>query len=235
MRGPFIYIVIIVVIIVATQFLNAPSTNQIDELEYYKFLGEVKEENVKDVSLVDRKLVGRYADTDIADDAFPVQYDFTTTIPTIDQLNKDLAAVTGTNNPEEYGFNMNYLPTPEPNILMQILPYMIPLVLILVLWMFLIKRAQGAGGGAGGAMTFGKSKARMTDGGETNKTFADVAGADEEKEELVEIVQFLKSPERFKELGARIPKGCCWWALPEGVKHCLPRRWLERRRCLSSR
>jgi len=220
-RGPFIYIVIIVVIIIATQFMGSSNTNQVEELEYYKFMEKIAADEIKDISIVERTAVGRYNDSVIADDVFPLQYDFTATIPTIDQLNKDIAAIKGTNNIEGYGFNMNYMPTPEPNFFLQMLPYLIPLVLLLVLWMVIMRRAQGAGGGAGGAMTFGKSKARMTDGADTKKTFADVAGADEEKEELVEIVQFLKSPERFKDLGARIPKGVLLVGPPGGGKTLL--------------
>ncbi len=221
LRGPFIYIIIIVIIIVATQFLNSPTNVQVDELEYYQFLEKVKEEDIKDVTIVNLSLVGRYKNSEIQDEAYPVQHDFSTTIPnSVEQFNNDLAEVTGNRNPKMYGFNLNYMPTPEPNFFMQLLPYLIPMALLLVLWMFIMRRAQG-GNSAGGAMTFGKSKARMTDGGDTHKTFADVAGADEEKEELVEIVQFLKSPDRFKELGARIPKGVLLVGPPGGGKTLL--------------
>lgn len=220
-RGPFIYIVIIAIIIIAAQFMGSNRTNQVDELEYYTLMDKIGAGEVKDVSIIERTATGRYTDTVIADEMFPQQYDFTATIPTIDQFNKDVSAVTGTTNPEEYGFELNYMPTPETPFLLQMLPYLIPLILLLVLWMFIMRRAQGAGGGAGGAMNFGKSKARMTDGGETKKTFADVAGADEEKEELVEIVQFLKNPERFRDLGARIPKGVLLMGPPGGGKTLL--------------
>ncbi len=221
LKGPFIYIVIIVVIIIATQALNPPTTGQVDELTYQELLAQVKESGIKDLSVQDRTIVGRYKDTQIADEKFPLQYDFVATMPpSVEQFNQDLAATTGTDNPADYGFVLNYIPTEEPNFFLQLLPYLIPMGLLLVLWMFIMRRAQ-QGGGAGGAMTFGKSKARMTDGGETKKTFADVAGADEEKEELVEIVQFLKSPERFRELGARIPKGVLLVGPPGGGKTLL--------------
>lgn len=79
------------------------------------------------------------------------------------------------------------------------------LVIFGIFWFAFMR--QAGGGGNRGMMNFGKSKAKMSADGKTNKTFEDVAGADEEKEELREIVDFLKSPERFRKLGARIPKG----------------------------
>ncbi|MDL2236767.1 ATP-dependent zinc metalloprotease FtsH [Christensenellaceae bacterium OttesenSCG-928-K19] len=222
LRGPFIYIIIIVIIIIATQFLSTPQQTAIDELDYESFLQKVENKEIKDLVIIDRTIYGRYNDSEITDEQFPDQHDFTAVIPpSIEQFNRDMQAVIGTDNPLEYGYSLNYQPTPEANFFLQLLPYLIPMVLLLVLWVIIMRRSQGAGGGTGGAMTFGKSKARMTDGGDTKKTFADVAGADEEKEELVEIVQFLKHPERFKELGARIPKGVLLVGPPGGGKTLL--------------
>ncbi len=86
------------------------------------------------------------------------------------------------------------------------LPTLVIFIVFAIFW-FSLMRQSGGGGGGRGMMNFGKSKAKMTADGKTNKTFDDVAGADEEKEELREIVEFLKSPEVFRKLGARIPKG----------------------------
>ena len=125
-RGPLIYIIIIVVIILAAQFLGNPGTTTIDELKYTEFLQKVQDKDIKDIAIQDRNIVGRYASSEIPDDVFPQQYDFSATMPTIDQFNKDIAAITGTNNPEQYGFVLNYIPTAEPNFFMQLLPYLIP-------------------------------------------------------------------------------------------------------------
>ncbi len=220
LKGPFIYIVIILIIVIAAQFIGGQSEVPIDELQYYEFIEKIKDDKVKDISIMDNKVAGRYTDSVITDERFPIDKDFTAYIPSINQFNLDMSAIKGSSNPEKYGFNINYLPTPEPNFFMQLLPYLIPIGLLLLLWMFIMRKSQGAGG-AGGAMSFGKSKARVTSGKDTNKTFGDVAGADEEKEELVEIVQFLKHPERFKELGARIPKGVLLVGPPGGGKTLL--------------
>ncbi len=95
---------------------------------------------------------------------------------------------------------------PQPNIFMSILPSIIILVAVVFLLIFIMNQSQGGGGGSR-VMSFGKSRAKMVADGDTKVTFANVAGLKEEKEELEEVVEFLKSPKKFVELGARIPKG----------------------------
>ena len=90
---------------------------------------------------------------------------------------------------------------------LEILPYAIGFVLIFVLFTMMTSQAQGGGGGNAKMMNFGKSRARMTAPAEKSKTFADVAGLVEEKEQLEEIVDFLEAPQKYTNLGARIPKG----------------------------
>ncbi|MGI6152634.1 MAG: ATP-dependent zinc metalloprotease FtsH [Christensenellaceae bacterium] len=221
LRGPLIYIIIFIVIIIGANFMASTSETETNVLTYDEFLDEVAAKKVKDISILGRDLVGRTTSTAITDAEFPKKYDFSTTIPaSIEQFNQDMAAVTGNSNPQKYGFSLNYLPPEEQNVFLSLLPYLIPIILLIVMWVLIMRRSQGAGG-AGSAMSFGKSKARMTDGGSNKKTFDDVAGADEEKEELVEIVQFLKHPDRFKALGARIPKGVLLVGPPGGGKTLL--------------
>lgn len=220
LRGPLIYILIIVLIIISAQYLSNPAANsQPQTLEYYTFLSEAKDGKIQDVAIRDQNLYGRYQDSKIPKENFPGSYDFTTYVPSVLQLNEDLAAISGTNDPLGYSIKVTYLAPEEQNILISLLPYIILVVLMILMFVFIMRQAKA--GGAGNAMTFGKSRARMTMGGESKKTFRDVAGADEEKEELQEIVQFLKAPKSFMELGARIPKGVLLVGPPGGGKTLL--------------
>ncbi len=97
------------------------------------------------------------------------------------------------------------LPPQETSWLVSLIPTLLTVVLLIVFWLFMMRRMNG--GGAGNQMNFGKAKVKQLGDEKRRTTFADVAGADEEKEELREIVEFLKRPNKFNELGARIPKG----------------------------
>jgi cell division protease FtsH len=100
--------------------------------------------------------------------------------------------------------------TEEINYIGNILSFILPILILVVIWMFVMRRMTGGGGGGGGGQIFniGKSKAQVYEKGKTtNVTFKDVAGLQGAKEEIVEIVEFLKNPKKYTELGAKIPKG----------------------------
>jgi len=105
----------------------------------------------------------------------------------------------------KYGVQVTGKADDEPNMLVSALYYLGPTLLIIGFWFFMMRQMQG--GGKGGAFSFGKSKARLIDENSNTVTFADVAGCDEAKEEVYEMVDFLKDPQKFQKLGGRIPHG----------------------------
>jgi cell division protease FtsH len=105
----------------------------------------------------------------------------------------------------KYGVQVTGKADDEPNMLVSALYYLGPTLLIIGFWFFMMRQMQG--GGKGGAFSFGKSKARLIDENSNTVTFADVAGCDEAKEEVFEIVDFLRDPQKFQKLGGRIPHG----------------------------
>jgi cell division protease FtsH len=104
-----------------------------------------------------------------------------------------------------YGVKFDVKPREEQSFLMSVFVSWFPMLLLIGVWVFFMRQMQG--GGKGGAFSFGKSRARMLDENNNQITFADVAGCDEAKEEVQELVDFLRDPSRFQKLGGRIPRG----------------------------
>jgi cell division protease FtsH len=112
-------------------------------------------------------------------------------------------------------------PEEEPSLLMNIFVSWFPMLLLIGVWIFFMRQMQG--GGRGGAFSFGKSRARMLDENQNQVTFADVAGVDEAKEEVAELVDFLRDPSKFQKLGGRIPRGVLMVGSPGTGKTLLAR------------
>ena len=100
----------------------------------------------------------------------------------------------------------NWQKAPEDSVLFRIFETIFPIILLVGLWFFIMRQMQG-GGGKGGAMSFGKSKAKLLTEDQIKVTFADVAGIEEAKEEVGELVEFLRDPGKFQKLGGHIPRG----------------------------
>src|SRR5712675_1531435 len=121
----------------------------------------------------------------------------------------------------KYGVKIEAKPEEEPSLLMNIFVSWFPMLLLIGVWIFFMRQMQG--GGRGGAFSFGKSRARMIDESNNNITFADVAGCEEAKEEVSELVDFLRDPAKFQKLGGRIPKGVLMVGSPGTGKTLLAR------------
>ncbi len=211
-RTPLIYLLILVAIIWMATGLN-PGAAKADELEYSEFLQKVREDKVSSIQVTLREIKGLYKESEYTFDQIDKHYDFTAIIPPDATFNRDMAVITAEKNPgltvdqvasDDYPFeNYDYILPAETSIFELILPYLI-LIAGLGLFYYLMMQSQGGGNKV---MSFGKSRARVQTDDKNKVTFDDVAGADEEKEELKEVVEFMRDPKRFNDIGARIPKG----------------------------
>jgi len=167
------------------------------KISYSDLIVQIQDNNIKSLSFTDSEVKGVYKDG----------MEFTSYIPTIFLFSGSFYDNYLAEKIEAKQIEVIGEPIPKTPLWVQALPTIGMLVLLGVLWYVFMKQSQG--GGTGKAMSFGKSRAKMVKDEDPNKkiTFADVAGLDEEKEELSEIVDFLKNPAKFVRLGARIPKG----------------------------
>ena len=216
-RGIIGYFIRIGTLLLIAILLNGGLNRTVSKrIEYPQLLEAIQNGEVGRVAIRGNSLVGVYSGkngsrTLTADVDFPERsYDFETTIgddflDTVRQMKankegKQLSDVTVA----DLDFSVQYRAPVTIPWWYEFIPYLIMLGIMAVVW-FLMMRAQG--GGNGRVMSFGRSRARMQDPSKNKVTFADVAGADEEKEELQEMVDFLKNPRNYTEVGARIPKG----------------------------
>src|SRR6266404_6241811 len=176
--------------------------HQTTSMEYSQFIDEVKQGNVAKVTIEGRVLKG------VRNDGRK----FTTYSPSDPWLVSDLLKA---------GVIIEAKPEEEPSLLMNIFVSWFPMLLLIGVWIFFMRQMQG--GGRGGAFSFGKSRARMIDESNNNITFADVAGCEEAKEEVSELVDFLRDPAKFQKLGGRIPKGVLMVGNPGTGKTLLAR------------
>ena len=211
-RGMMGYVVLIAAFILIAVILNGGFGQTVDRrIEYPKLLEAIENNQVAAVAIRGSSLVGIYKDTTTAQVDFPERnYDFETTIGSdfIDTVRQITAAKTGKALDDvgvtDFSFTVQYRAPVVTPWYVEFLPFVIIIVVSMALWYFVIARQ---GGGNSKVMNFGKSHARMSDPSKNPISFKDVAGAKEEKEELQEMVDFLKNPKAYTDMGARIPKG----------------------------
>ena len=203
--------ILVVVLVVALLLSNGLSPNNSRKISYATLLEMISNNQVEAVAIRGTSLVGLMKNSQTAPGSFPERaYDFETTIGEnfIETARQMIAAQRGKPVAEvsekDLPFDVIYREPLTRSIWADLLPTLILVGVIMVGWMF-IMRSQANGNSK--VMNFGKSSARVQRPDENKITFADVAGADEEKEELQEMVDFLRSPQSYTDLGARIPKG----------------------------
>jgi cell division protease FtsH len=195
---------VVIAIVLMSVFNNFSTTQSIPRnLNYSSFIEQVKQGSVKEVTIQGRLIEGINASGQR----------FTTYSPGDDGLVGDLL-----NN----NVIIKAAPPEKQSMLMQILINWFPLLILIGVWIIFMRQMQGGAGGRG-AMSFGKSRARMLSEDQVKVTFQDVAGADEAKEEVVEMVDFLRDPTKFQKLGGKIPKGVLMVGPPGTGKTLLAR------------
>ena len=203
MKNFLIWIIIFLFFIAVFGLFTGPNTK--GSIKFSQFISEVENGQIQDVTIRGNNITGHYA----SDGS-----NFSTYAPDYPDLFKTL---------HDAGVDVNAVPLEDGmTTLFTFLLSWFPIFLIIAVWIFFMRQMQGGKGG-GGAMGFGKSKARLLTEKQGIVTFADVSGVEEAKEELVELVDYLKDPGKFMKLGAKIPRGCLLVGPPGTGKTLLAR------------
>ncbi|HCX26339.1 MAG TPA: ATP-dependent metalloprotease, partial [Cellvibrionales bacterium] len=187
-KNLLLWVVIAIVLLTVFQNVNAPQETK--NLDYSQFISEVQSNQVRRIETEGFTIYGERVDGSEFKTIRPYMED----PKLIDDLLEHSVEVIG-REPE------------QQSLFRQLLIAGFPILIIIAVFMFFMRQMQGGGGGRGGPMAFGKSKARLLGEDQIKTTFADVAGCDEAKEEVKELVDFLRDPSKFQKLGGRIPRG----------------------------
>ncbi|MES2606714.1 MAG: ATP-dependent zinc metalloprotease FtsH [Pseudomonadota bacterium] len=187
-KNLLLWVVIAGVLMVVFQNFNQPTRS--DQLIYSDFIHQVQDGQISEVTISGLNITGTRTDGKVFNTLRPYIED----PKLIDDLLTHNVRIQGAEPERE-------------SILVQLLVGAFPIIIIIAVFMFFMRQMQGGVGGKGGPMAFGKSKAKMLSEDQVKVTFADVAGVDEAKEDVKELVDFLREPDKFQRLGGRIPRG----------------------------
>ena len=199
-RNIGVYLLILIIGISIFSSLFEPVSTGL-ELTYSQFLKEVEANNVASVTIVENAISGKLTSGT----------EFSTYSPDDPEL---MNILRGKN------VEINAEPPSQPSWWISLISSIFPVILIIGVWIFMLRRMQG---GANSAISFGKSRAKRLSSDVPKVTFKDVAGIDEAEEEVEEVIEFLKSPAKFKKLGAKIPRGLLLYGPPGSGKTLLAR------------
>ncbi|MEQ8651772.1 MAG: ATP-dependent zinc metalloprotease FtsH [Kiloniellales bacterium] len=194
-------LIILLIVMVFNIFQGGVSRSPQSHMIFSKFIEDVEDGKVKDVQIQDQKVTGTTADGQSFSTYMPQGFDLA------DKLLQHNVAIQA-------------VPPEEPNLLISLLASWGPMLLLIFVWIYFMRQMQSGGGKA---MGFGKSRARLLTEKSGRVTFEDVAGIEEAKVELEELVEFLRDPQKFQRLGGKIPKGCLLVGPPGTGKTLLAR------------